>query len=85
MISLEKQDITELILYISELVTEINLNTNNEAFMMHYGHTKQIDISIYLNGWEDKKCADINLSAYYDKIDYKENLERIIETLKSVS
>lgn len=84
MIDFKKADITELILHISELVTHINLNTNHEAFMTHYGHTKQIDVSIYLNGWEDKKSADFIISAYYDGLDYKENLEKIIETLESI-
>lgn len=52
--------------------------------MTHYGHTKQIDVSIYLNGWEYNKSADFLISAYYDCSDYKSNLERIIEKLKSV-
>lgn len=84
MMDLKKHDITELILHISELVTHINLNTNHEAFMTHYGHTKQIDASVYINGWEEKRYADFVMSAYYDSLDYKENLEKIIEKLKSV-
>ncbi|MDU1229903.1 MAG: hypothetical protein ACLRWO_13130 [Clostridium butyricum] len=84
MMELKKQDITELILHISELITEINLNTNHDAFMTHYGHTKQIEVSIYINGWGEKKSADFIISSYYDYSDYKENLEKIIEKLKSV-
>lgn len=80
----KKVDITELILYISELVTYINLNTNNEVFMTHYGHTKQIDVMIYIDGWKEDKTADVSISAYYDGSDYKENLEKVIETLNNV-
>lgn len=84
MMELKKQDITELILHVSELVTHINLNTNHEAFMIHYGRIKQSDASVYINGWKEDKYADFIISAYYDSSDYKENLEKIIEKLKSV-
>lgn len=83
MMDFKKLDIMELILHISELVTFINLNTNNEAFMTHYGHTKQIDVLIYIGGWKEDKTADFNISAYYDGRNYKENLEKIIEILNS--
>lgn len=85
MVNLKKADITEYILHISELVTYINLNTNHEAFLIHYGHTKQIDVNVYIGGWKEKKPADFYLSAYYDSSDYKEKLEKIIQLLERIS
>lgn len=76
--------ITELILHISELVTEINLETAHDAFMEHYGHTKQIDVRIYIGGWEKGKEIEYSKYAYYDGEDYEQQLVEIILLLQHV-
>lgn len=82
--NVKKIYITELILNISELVTEINLAEKHHAFLNHYGHTQEVEVRIYLGGWEKGKECDYSLNAYYTNADYETSLVNIIKILEEV-
>lgn len=84
MCDVDKVYITELILNITELVTEINLANKHHAFMEHYGHTKEIDVRVCINGWEANKKWDFSHSIYYDSPNYDEQLIKVIRLLEYI-
>lgn len=48
---------------------EVNENTKHDVFIRFSGHVKQIELSIFLNGWRDD-YPDIKFETYF----YNESL-----------
>ena len=64
----------------------INRDTKHTVFLDFHGHTNQIDLRIYINGWEISKSADIEEKVYLDYTQQEalEGLQQMLDILEKL-
>lgn len=63
---------------------EVNENTKHDVFVRFAGHVKQIELSIFLNGWRDD-YPDIKFETYfYNESSATEILKNMLKKLEEL-
>ena len=64
--------------------TKIELTDDKPTFFVEFsGHTCELDVNIYLEGWGDNKMNKVKyMETYLDKYNTEENLDNILNEMK---
>lgn len=68
--------------YIIEKLLMMEDMTDHEVFIYYYGHTKNMAISIYKNGWGEYKIPEVNFR--YNANTTDEEFNKICEALEEL-
>ena len=63
---------------------EINKNTKHTIFVNFVGHVEWLEVQVHLNGWEENKGKDIELTAHLDKENANVELQKILKKLEEL-
>lgn len=78
----------ELVLEIMKIALEKNKEHKNTIFVDYCGHTDQIQVRVYRNGWNADDDPDYNAIAYlsgiYDDKKNREDIQGILKYLKKL-
>ncbi len=78
----------ELVLEIMKIALEKNKEHKNTIFVDYHGHTDQIQVRVYRNGWNADDDPDYNAIAYlsgiYDDKKDREDIQGILKYLKKL-
>lgn len=63
---------------------QVDKNTKHTIFVQFAGHVKWLEVRIYLNGWEEIRKRDIELTAHLDKKEAISELQNILDKLEEL-
>ena len=63
---------------------QVDKNTKHTIFVNFMGHVEWLEVQVHLNGWEQNKSRDIELTAHLDKKGAILELQSILDKLEEL-